>query len=656
MTTEEILKKMDEAEDKRIAEAEDDRIEGIIQKIIQEKDIEKIINNIDPEIKTNEIIDCILTKTLDKDIPIQNFLFDLLVNKKLKYYKKRELITRLKKVKNIKNEQNDIDEYGELIQTVKFNEISIELREKGIYHVKYRKYDKCRDLILDGNFDILCKTTDNRNIDLFTFKFRNKMYHTYSIDETLHKLSDKIYKGNIGKDIIKRVFNFIGDQFKLNDLTYKPEYILGFNNGWKLPQTEIEKRFLIVCYTDLQVKTYNHAKNMLDKYSDKEKEEIKTKLKEFVEITQGDKTKNAILIGWSIAAPFRLAFLDYGDLFPHLYNYGERYTGKGSLEKFWIVRFYDIYDNYLSSITLESTSRLEDHLSESTFPHNIPECNRVQNINTLPILKDHATGISDFERKKNARELDFYKPKVAGLCFDSNKIVSQFKNSAFNSKCITQEYTKDDVVHLDLNWKELSRELKQKKLFSLIYDETKDWDNNKISDTMKSIRETIKTELEAKGINIDTIEANNARLIPIYQIIRFGIKLFEDTFEIELENKDKILDSLIAGRKIISSELHDQFYQLCRNALDFKHLGPNPKYLTCILEETKHATHYAFTQKNLRDFKEFTGKRYKLPELTNLLKDAIDDKDDIEYSNCYPFSTKKRERVILIQKSWLDGA
>ena len=67
-------------------------------------------------------------------------------------------------------------------------------------------------------------------------------------------------------------------------------------------------------------------------------------------------------------------------------------TGKNTLESTFITDFYKIYDKMLSPNVLESDSRLEDHLTESTFPHVITENHKVKNINVLPILKDHATG------------------------------------------------------------------------------------------------------------------------------------------------------------------------------------------------------------------------------------------------------------------------
>ena len=224
-----------------------------------------------------------------------------------------------------------------------------------------------------------------------------------------------MYKGLIGRDIIKKVFNVLSKKIP----TVKPEYIIGFNNGWKLPQLEAENGYTIIIYTDYQRDVYNNAKNVIKDYSENKKKEILRKFGNLVEITQ-NRENLVILLAWSLSAPFRLAILEYCDIFPHLFNIGIRLSGKNTLEKTFITDFYKIYDKMLSPNTLESISRLEDHLAESTFPQVITEIHKVKNINTIPILKDHATGISDFERKKNAYEIAFRKPKVAGLSLDSN--------------------------------------------------------------------------------------------------------------------------------------------------------------------------------------------------------------------------------------------
>lgn len=551
-----------------------------------------------------------------------------------------------KQSKKTKKEPLTIEEtneiYGDLHKEIPLDKFFIEIRENGVYKGEWEKkggeYHFIRKLIMHGKLDILYKTIDNKGRNLFTFNFNNNQYNTHSIEDVLKRLPDKIYKGNAGRDIIKHCFNVIGDELE----NKKAEYITGFNNGWKLPQSEIEKQILLVCYTDYQTKTYNRAKNIIREYSVKEKEKIKQKLKEFIDLTQTEKIKLTIIIAWSMSAPFRLAILEYCDIFPHLYNYGERNTGKSSLEKFWIVHFYKIYENYLSSIVLESDSRLEDHATESTFPHNIQECHKVKNINAMPLLKDIATGISAFDRKKSAREVDFEKPKTAGFCLDSNNIVSAFKTPAFNTKCITNEFTKNDVIKVDLKWRELYRELKKEKLFSFVYEITKDWNNKIVFKKMDSILNQIKEILKEKNIDFEMVEKGNPRIISFYQIILFGIELFYEAFDIKLE-KEGILKALMSGRQILSLELKDQFFAFCKSAVEFdegyiddfgaSRKGDNPRHLQYPLELDKDKIYYCFTQNNLRDFNEYSGKRYYIKDLNNLVVDALANKEDIQYVN-----------------------
>ena len=188
-----------------------------------------------------------------------------LTNEKLKEYFPDYNIKESKKLTT-----KEINEkYGKPLKKIPFDNFFIEIRENGVYRGVWKEIKKewyyIRDKIMHGNLDILYKTIDNKGRNLFTFNFNNNQYNTHSIEDILRRFTDKIYKGNTGRDIIKHCFNIIGDQ--LENGKFKAEYITGFNDGWKLPQTEIEKHFLLVCYTDYQTKTYSHAKNMIKEYS-----------------------------------------------------------------------------------------------------------------------------------------------------------------------------------------------------------------------------------------------------------------------------------------------------------------------------------------------------------------------------------------------------
>jgi len=531
----------------------------------------------------------------------------------------------------------------ELLETIKFNNCEIGITSTRIlqYIVKKskdkKKYITKIEIVLDGGLQLDKKTYDikTNNRELFCFWFNKHYYSTMSMSNILNLLEPYMYKGNVGRDIIKRVFNVLGKYIKI----VKPEYILGFNNGWKLPHLEEPNNYKIILYTDYERDAYNRAKNMIKNYSNKEKEKIIKKFERFVEITQNRKN-TIVLLSWSLSAPFKLAILEYCDTFPHLFNVGKRLSGKNALEKAFITKFYRIYDKMLSPNTLESISRLEDHLTESTFPHVITEIHKVKNFNTVPILKDLATGVSDFERKKNAFEIAFRKPKVAGLSMDSNNPIEVFKDPAMNTKIIVNEF--ESQIEIDPEWIKLNREFKKEKLFSFIYEITKEWKNK---DVFELLDKQYKKIVEELGLDkVQKLEKENPRLISIYQILLFGLELLKLAFNIEIDEKiETIFNPIKLGRQFIPMELKDQLFHFCKKALKYDtgyddnygnwHRGNNPKFLTCPLEMDKNNINYCFTQDNLRDFNDYAKKNYRLKELNNLVMDALENKEDIEYVN-----------------------
>ncbi len=561
--------------------------------------------------------------------------------------------------------KTDSEKFGEIFVEIDFNNCFIEVREYGLYKAitKYNKAKKeyyiVRELILDGKLEIIKKTNDIAvdNKELFTFYFRDKTYHTLPLPEILRLLDPYTYKGSNGKDIVKRVFNVISERLDPKI----PKYILGFDNGWVLPQLEDQNNYMIILHTDFQKLAYRSSKSIIIDYSEQEKEDIIKDLRELIQLTQIEKTKLAIIIGWNVASVFRLAFIDYFNLFPHLYTFGSRYTGKSILGSFFTVHFFGIHAKHLSPLTLEFSSRLEDQLSTSTFPINIQEVHQVKNFNTLPILKDHATGISDFERKnQDGKRLNFKKPKIAGLNLDSNEVIKSFRDSAFNSKLITIEFKK--LIKPSEEWKKLYRKLKGKKLFTFVYELTKEWKNETIFKQLEQIYFNIKDVFEIQEYDIKM-----PRLSSIYQTIRFGIDLFENVFGIELE-KEELLNYLVNARRNLPSSLLDQFYGFCMIAKEFEEdttedyydkegtlhskliKGSNPKYLTHGLGRNKEK--YIFTIINLRDFNEFIRRDYNLKELGDLLEDALEEYGEIKYG---VVSLKgKSVRCIKIRKEYLD--
>ena len=561
---------------------------------------------------------------------------------------------------NRKREEKFVEE-----KLIRFNRCDIEHRDKSICQIEYREDYVIEEIVLDGSFELINKTIDYEagKRELFSFIFNGREYYTMPVQYIIRELDPYLYKGNTGKDILKKVIVESSKKVKL----MKGKYILGFDNGWNLPQIE-NTDSIIILYTDTQKKIYERAKKITKNYTIEEKKEIKKKLKRLIEITKMDKTKLAIIIGWNMSAPFRLAFIEYYNLFPHLYPYGERMTGKSIIGSFFTVHFYKLYDKHLASYNLESPARLEDHLSTSTFPINIQEVHKIKNLSVLPILLDHATGTSNFERKRDAVRNEYCKPKTAGLCMDSNVLIKRFMHTAYNTKIIALKFEKNEVIIPDPEWKRLYRELKREKLFSFMFDLTKEWTNETIFNRLEKI------EKNCRGVfELLEYDKNYPRMSAIYPIIRFGIDLFEEMFDIQL-CKENVLDMLLVSRSNISTNLISSFHSFCLRAKDFELdreeeyqgkdssyfrtiRGHNPKWLTTPLFNTT-SDDWCFTSDNLRDFREFNKDfNSTLTNLYDFLRDGFDNKDLFELGRPYYYDmnkTKQRARGIIIDKTFLE--
>jgi len=619
------------------------------------------------------------SRKLDKDI--RESLYNLFENetKTSPTYKRygKEMETKAFKEWNSEKERIKIREKLQKEKTdqiIPFNDSDILLKENGVLEVKiyttYKGNAKTKEfLILDGKLEILSKTTDNLNNNLYTFYFNNKKYNTLSINHILKKLNSHLYNRSHGQDIIKRIFNYTDKQIEITN----PEYIVGFNNGWKLPQFEKKKDFSLITYTDFQKITYEKTKNIIKEYKEQEKTTIIQQFKKLIEITQTDPIKLAILIGWAIASVFRLPIIEHINIFHILYLVGKRGTGKTPLEDFFIIKIFNVYDNILSPVTLTSTSRFEDHLTQSTFPHVIGEIHQIKNPEALPILKQHATYSDYFERKKDALELEFRKLKTAGICLDSNYIIKQLRDAPSNSKMIVIKFL--EMIIKDQEWINLARKLKKEKLFSFIFEFTKEWNNRNIFNLLDTIEKDIEKYIQnlTDTTSFDKLKEDYSRTLDAFKIIILGLNIFEKSFNINLEKIDfkynpgvflkmDILDYLLKTTQIISSDLMEQFYTFCIQAINYEESyedndgifrrGNNPKYLTCKLEKSKDNIYRVFTQNNLRDFNEYTKENHVLETLAYELQDAITKKEEINYSNCKPFKNKKQMRVILIHEEW----
>jgi len=477
----------------------------------------------------------------------------------------------------------------------------------------------------------------------FSYEMNGKEYHTSSILEIIERADPYLRKGQKGKDCLKEVISHYSKQMELT----KSREFLGFDNGWVLPQTEKEKKESIIVITDYQQEAYDRAKLMIKEYSSEEKKEIKKKLQKFIQCTQCESINKALLIGWSLASPFRIFFIEKYDLFPILYNYGPPNTGRSSLEDFWIIDFYHIYDSHLPPNT--SVARLEDHLSKSSFPHSLQDLkeeNLFNNRELLGMLLDYSTSLGLFERKKGGKKIDFIKYKIAGLNLDSNDILSAFTSPNINERLIFAQYTKK--TQLDLEWIKLREELKKYKLFSLVYEYTKDWTNNTVKERYEKILSRFTSEFKT----------NSSRLLKSAAILRFGLDLFSDVFGIQSKFTDQMLiDEIIKGSSKMTEGIVDQFREFCSVALNYNETtqtiektsggflypqinkGENPRYLNHKLRKDTEEKFYIYTTNNHEDYKHRYGEKCGMKALSEKILKGLSEKESpyIEYLICRPF-------------------
>ncbi len=185
--------------------------------------------------------------------------------KKLKINEEAKKGKKVKEVKEVKTE---------IIEVIPFNKGSIHVGENRISLITTKiidgeKHFQSNKLIMDGSLKLDKKTRDykRRNKELYSFWFDGYYYNTMPMSFILDMLKDYYYGGNQGRDVIKRIFYFLGKSIPI----VKPEYVLGFNNGWKLPQLEEDNGYAIIVYTDYQKDVYNRAKKSIKEYSEEKK-------------------------------------------------------------------------------------------------------------------------------------------------------------------------------------------------------------------------------------------------------------------------------------------------------------------------------------------------------------------------------------------------
>jgi len=485
---------------------------------------------------------------------------------------------------------------------VPFNGKLIEINERNVRIYRSKNGGK---KLLDGRLEILhyVKDEKNNNLKLFWINFENTNFYSYSPEDFIASVSNVLYGGQITRDVIKAIFEHYAEKKIVPEK--KAEYILGFNNGWKLPLVK-NRDYDIVMYTMEQRNTYksatkmykNHRNPLITKF-------IKKQLKLFVEYTQTEETALAIIIGWCVAAPFKLFFVENLKLFPILNLEGPPNTGKTYILDFFAVNFYRLHEYLISSGTMRSVARLEDIFTGSTFPIITDEWNDVD-ANIVNLVKETCSGVTEYKRKTSVVG-NIVKPKVVSIGSTSNNLGDYFRDIASVTKCVNLRL--DRKIKYDGLWTPLSIYLKKKKLFSFIYDYTKDWKNSNVSEFVDKSSKKFKYDKmvqDWKTKNPNFVIPD--RIEPTAKCILFGINLFERVFEIKLKH-DKILEYLISARMEQSEDLVTQFKTFLEDAINYDPNNVNYRaktYISCAVEYDAKKDWYVFSQNNLKDFKKYT--------------------------------------------------
>jgi len=548
-------------------------------------------------------------------------IYDLIVKEEEKERKKEELFSDLGEGIIEEGTTSSFEmEASDIICTFPFKNGYVQNTRNGVFFIQVSDNLEKRTLILESGLEIIHKMF-YLGEELFSYRFRGKEYNTQSRTLMLSELKHFIYEGERGKDIIKKLITYMGDQLEYKEV----KSILGFDDGWVLPQHQEVGNYRILVYTDLHKRAYESAEICLKEIRDEEFYDDVDKLKRFLEITEMDKRKVAIIIGWCMASVFKLPIIRYFNLFPGLMCSGVRQTGKTYFVKFFAVDFYGIWDNYFSGGSIKTEARIEDILSTSTFPIHLDELEYLK-YSIIEIMKSTLTGIHNYFRKLSVVE-SIQKPEVAPFVITTNNPPKPFLDPALNSKMIILEYSDKETIEEKQEWNDIYNELRKAKLFTYLYDYTKDWDDEKVINILQLIERNFKLKME------------HSRLRKKMLVVLFGLVLFEKIFNINLLD-DLKLDLFERSERLISEDLLDKFIQFCTIAVNYDpgyendsggHVrGDNPKYLTAELHELEEGI-LVFTNVNLRDFNEFARESYNLKQLQGLLQDAVQDKEIFKY-------------------------
>jgi len=607
--------------------------------------IDKIRDSTDLYEKNKTLYE-IIKKIPSDFLVLKDAIKEIICNEKDKLIGKTEFNKIWKKTHPTKKTPTRVKAHKDRI---KFNRCEIEIKDDGIYSVTLtwngEKWIEDKEIILPDKFELMRKTSDKKNT-LYTFKYNSVIYNTFSKKLLLEKLEPFYYEGRRGRDIIKRVIEIKDKSLK----SRKPKDIIGFDNGWILPQTEDEKDIIIVLYTRDQRETYEKFREIIKEYGEKEKESIFKDLRELIDRTQVNKVKKAIILSWSVASLFRMPILDKFGIFPGLALTGAKNTGKTYIALFFISRFYGVWKTYFSNKTIESPARLEDILTTCVIPIQIDELEYLKR-EIISILKETLSGSSDWRRKLSALE-GVSKPKVAPYSITTNKMPKAFQEDALISKLIILNFTDDEKIKDDDRWLEIYNKIKNVKFFSFIYDYTKDWKNKYVNNILTEI---------GKKLTIKDID-DNPRLKKKLIIIKFGAYLWKKIFDYDLLkgiSDKKLLNLLRESDSVTTRTLLESFIYYCKQAKLYSPIKKNPYYLSVELKASstskKHRGHYKFTPGHLYDFKKFYEGRWEMGDLYNLLKTSLSKEEQELIKYDYLWDGGKTVKGIWINKDLITG-
>lgn len=514
-----------------------------------------------------------------------------------------------------------------IIERIRYddNEIII-VPDKTLYLNDYKLHT-----ILNSKIEVVNKIIDKRKGKfLYTLKSGDITYPSYTLNEFIKELGNKILKGTTGRDVISYIITEKAKKLPERE----GKYVNGHDNGWYLPFNEDEKNFGIICYNEEQRSVYNNCKEMYKKYSLEEKEKLKIKLQQFVELTDMSEAYKAIIIGCCMINPFRLYFIDNFSIFPHLNLFGRTTAGKTHMLDSWSTNFYKNRLTHMSGKTASSPTRIEGAMTASTFPTMVDDYKETTAYNTAQmemILKDSATGRPLWKRlfkdgiRFRAREV------ISSILTTSQTLGELMNDSALLARTISLPY--EESIESNEDWIKLELELKKEKPFSLMYDATKSWKNKHLYYLMKMVDKTYHNNL--KLINPKIADLNYPKLLKIYKIILAGCLLAKMIYKIKLEVND-IWDVLVKARRTSVDEFLNIFLSYCEFARNLDPDKPIPRILNLPLEYNVKNKVYVLKFSNLRDFIAYYAgysnnrTKFKLNSLFEKIKDALEHKELIK--------------------------